>query len=257
MKITILGTGSFYANEKRSGASYLLEVGGKKILIDCGPGTLNRLSQIKVNPKEIDYVFISHFHADHTSDLFAFQMNFRLNDFFNTKKLEKVPVIYGPEGIKDFTKKLSHVYQLPAFEDWTKIKYKNLEENINIGDLVIKSFKVKHTPFGVKAEAYALKFELEGKVFVFSGDCVKSVGIENASKNADLFICDASYAKGNASPAHMDTYEIGEIAEKSKVKKVVLTHFYPNTEDVDLVSEVKEKFSGEVIRGEDFMEFNL
>ena len=117
MKITILGTGSFYANKERSGAAYLLEADGKKILIDCGPGTLFRLSQIGVKPEDIDYVFISHFHADHTSDLFAFQMRFRLNEFFGTKKLEKLPIIYGPNGIKNFTKKLSHAYQLYAFEN--------------------------------------------------------------------------------------------------------------------------------------------
>lgn len=257
MKITLLGTGSFYANKERSGASYLLEIDKQKILIDCGPGTLHRLSQINVDPREIDYVFISHFHADHTSDLFAFQMNFRLNDFFSTKKIEKFPTIYGPKGIKDFTKKLSHIYQLPAFEDWAEIKYENFENIINLGKLVVKPFHVKHTPFGVKVDAYALRFKSAGEVFVFSGDCMKDAAIENAAKDADLFICDASYAKGKPGPVHMDTHEIGEVSEKSKVKKLVLTHFYPNTEDIDMVSEVREKFSGEVIRGEDFMEFNL
>ncbi|OGD67671.1 hypothetical protein A2442_03815 [Candidatus Campbellbacteria bacterium RIFOXYC2_FULL_35_25] len=257
MKITILGSGSFYTNKERSGPSYLLEVDGKKILIDCGPGTLMRLSQLGVNPTEIDYVFISHFHADHTSDLFAFQMNFRLNDFFYAKKLEKFPTIYGPVGIENFTQKLSQAYQLPAFEDWVNIKYENLSSTLTLGGLTVKSFRTKHTAFGVIADAYSFRFEFEGKFVAFSGDSIKDIGVENASKDVDLFICDSSCTKGNASPAHMDTYEIGEIAETSKVKKVVLSHFYPNTEDIDMVGEVKEKFSGEVIHGEDFMEFNL
>jgi len=257
MKITILGTGSFYVREKRSGAAYLLEVDGKKILIDCGPGTLNRLSQIKVDPREIDYVFLSHFHADHSGELLAFQMNFRLNDFFFDKKLEKFPVIYGPRGIQDFTKKLGEIYQLQAFKDWSEIKYENYDGEIVLGNLVVKAFDVKHSVFGNTVDAHALRFEHEGKVFVFSGDSVKCEGIEKACQEADLFICDTSSAKGKGGPAHMDTHDIGEIAEKSKVKKVVLSHFYPNTEDVDLVGEVKEKFSGEVIRGGDLMELNL
>lgn len=257
MKITILGTGSFYANKERSGAAYLLEADGKKILIDCGPGALFRLSQIGVKPEDIDYVFISHFHADHTSDLFAFQMRFRLNEFFGTKKLEKLPTIYGPNGIKNFTKKLSHVYQLYAFENWSEIKYENLRKKIRLGNIIVKAFKTKHTAFDVSAKAYSLRFEFEGKSFVFSGDSVKDVGVEKASKNANLFICDASYLKGKANQAHMDTWEIGEIAKASNVEKVILTHFYPNTEGVDMVSEVKEKFSGEVISGQDLMEFYL
>jgi len=36
-----------------------------------------------------------------------------------------------------------------------------------------------------------------------------------------------------------------------------LTHFYPNTEGIDMTSEVKEKFSGEVISGEDLAVFHL
>lgn len=257
MKVTILGTGSFYADKERSGAAYLLEADGKKILIDCGPGTLMRLSQVGVKPEDIDCVFLSHFHADHTSDLFAFQMRFRLNDFFGTGKNEKVPTIYGPSGIKNFTKKLSHVYQLYGFENWSEIRYENFRKKIRLGNLMVTTFQTKHVAFGVPAKAYSLRFESDGKIFVFSGDTVKDSGVEKASKNADLFICDASYVKGKASPAHIDTLEIGDIARTSVVKKVVLTHFYPNTEGIDMVGEVHEVFSGEVVRGEDFMEIPL
>ncbi len=54
MKVIILGTGTFYVNKFRSGPAYLLEIDNKKILIDCGPGTLIRLSELGVNLKEID-----------------------------------------------------------------------------------------------------------------------------------------------------------------------------------------------------------
>ena len=73
----------------------------------------------------------------------------------------------------------------------------------------------------------------------------------------DIFICDASYPKGKANTAHMDTHDIGNISSKSHVKKVVLSHFYPQTDNIDLVKEVKEKFSGDVIRGKDLMVLSL
>ncbi|NTW46342.1 MAG: ribonuclease Z [Candidatus Moranbacteria bacterium] len=257
MKITILGSGSFYADKERSGAAYLLEADGKKFLVDCGPGTLMRLSQIGVAPEDIDYVFLTHFHADHTSDLFAFQMRFRLNEFFGTKRNEKKPVIYGPNGIKRFTRKLSHAYQLYAFENWSDIRYETVGRKTQLGNVVVMAYKTKHAAFGVSSNAFSLRFECDGKTFVLSGDSTKDVGVEKASRRADIFICDASCAKGRASAAHMDTWEIGEIAQANGVKKVVLTHFFPNTEGIDLVSEVKEKFSGEVVRGEDFMELSV
>ena len=257
MKVTILGTGTFYVSAKRSGPAYFLEVDNKNILIDCGPGTLIRLSEIGIDPKDLDYIFITHFHADHTSDLFALQMSFRLNEFFGEKELKKFPIIYGPPGIEIFTKKLGQIYQLPAFDNFTKIKYKVNQESLQLGSLLVKPFRVKHTASGLSVAAYAFRFEFGGKVFTFSGDSIKHEGLENASKNADVFICDCSYTKGKGSPAHLNTHELGEIAEKSRVKKVFLTHIYPNLEDIDLVSEVKEKFSGEVIMGEDKIEINI
>lgn len=257
MKVTILGTGTFYVSKEHSGPAYLLEADGKKILIDCGPGTLMRLSDLGLKPQDIDYVFISHFHADHTSDLFAFQMSFRLDDFFSDGKENKVPTIFGPSGIEDFTKKLSYIYELHAFDNYDKIKYVPYRPEINLGNIKVAVFPVEHIAFGVSAKAYAIRFECDGKVFAFSGDSVKCQGLYNVCENADLFICDASYEKGGSNKAHMDTLQAGDIADKSKVKKLALTHFYPQTDSIDLAAEIAEKYSGPVIRSKDLMEFEI
>lgn len=257
MKVTILGTGTFYVNKERSGPAYLIDADGKKILIDCGPGTLIRLSEIGLKPEDIDYIFISHFHADHTTDLFAFQMNFRIYEFYCDGKEYKTPIIFGPSGIEDFTKKLSYIYELPAFDNYDKIKYKKHQDSLRLGNILVKTFNVEHTAFGVSAKAFAFRFELGGKSIAFSGDSVKCQGLSDVCKDVDIFICDTSNAKGYGSPAHLDTLEIGEIAQASAVKKLVLTHFYPKTDDIDLVAEVKENYSGPVVHGEDFMEIEV
>lgn len=257
MKLTILGTGTFYVDKERSGPSYLLEVDNKKILIDCGPGTMMRLSEIGLEPGDLDYIFITHFHADHTAELFPLQMNLRLYQFFGGDKKIKFPKIFGPSGIENFTKKLSRIYELPAFDNWSEIKYEKYKKQIILDKIIIKPFKVDHVVFGLKAKAYALRFEFDNKSIVFSGDCVKCEGLKKATKKANLFICDASYSKNKPGPAHLYTYEIGEIAQGSQVKKVVLSHFYPDTKRMDLVGEVKEKFDGEVIMGKDFLELEI
>jgi len=257
MKITILGAGTFFVSAKKSGPSYLLEADGKKILIDCGPGTLLRLSELSLKPEDLDYIFISHFHADHTSDLFPLQMSFRINDFYAKGKKSKTPIIFGPEGIDEFTKKLSYIYELPAFDNYSKIKYKKYQESIQLGNLSVKTFKVNHVSFNVTAKAYALRFETDGKVVAFSGDSNKCKGLKDVCKKADLFICDTSYSKGNGNMAHLDSFEVGEIAQRSNVKKLVLTHIYPRAESADLEAEVREKYFGEIIKGEDFMEFEI
>jgi ribonuclease BN (tRNA processing enzyme) len=129
MKVTILGSGSFFVSKDRSGPAYLLEANDKKFLIDCGPGTLNRLSQLGVALEDIDYILLSHFHPDHTSDLFALQMSFRLRDFFGEQDY-KTPIIYGPAGVESFTRRLSEVYQLPAFDNYDKINIKSYNPSL-------------------------------------------------------------------------------------------------------------------------------
>lgn len=257
MKLTILGVGTFFVNTGRSASAYLLVADGKKILIDCGPGTLMRLSQIGVAPRDLDYIFITHFHADHTSDLFPLFMNLRLLDFYPENKLTKFPQIIGPKGIYKFLLRISDIYQLPSLKNWEKIKLADVKPSQEIGKIKIEAFKVKHNAFGVLAKANAYRFSHEGKTIAFSGDSIHCLGIEKACRNADLFVCDASYPKGEANAAHMDTKDVGEISKKCRVKKVVLTHLYPQYDNVDLVSEVKEYFPGEVLKGKDLMEIEV
>ena len=68
MKIVILGSGS-------KGNSTFIDLGEKKILIDVGfsyKHIKEQLSKINVDPKEIDAVFITHDHSDHTYGLKVF-----------------------------------------------------------------------------------------------------------------------------------------------------------------------------------------
>lgn len=256
-KVTILGSGTFFVNEQRSAPAYLLEVDNKKILIDCGPGTLMRLSQLNIKPHDIDLVFITHFHADHTSDLFSFFMNLYLEDKFSEGNSLSFPEILGPKNIYNFMIKMSKNFQIPVLKGWEKIKIIEAKKYQKIGNIEVESFKVKHIAVGITAKANAYRFTVKNKIITFSGDSIKCLGIKNACKNADLFICDTSQSKGKGNPSHMDTIDIGDIAQKSKVKKVVLSHLYSQTDNIDLVKEVKEKFSGKVIRGKDFMVFFL
>ncbi len=257
MKLKILGTGSFFANINRSASSFLLEIEDKKILIDCGPGTLIRLSQIGINPKDLDYVFITHFHPDHTSDLFPLFMNYCLADLSKPGSITKFPKFIGPIGIGQFMLNYSQNSELLALNKWNKIEFVDYQPSMDFDNFKFKAFKVEHSAFGSKANAYALRFETNDKIITFSGDSTDCQGVRDACRNANLFVCDASYSKGNSSPAHMDTASIGDISQNSQVKKVLLTHFYPQVENMDLVSEVKEKFTGVVIKGQDLTEIEL
>ncbi|RLC38052.1 MAG: MBL fold metallo-hydrolase [Candidatus Nealsonbacteria bacterium] len=54
------------------GFSCLIKMNGKRILFDTGADSetlLSNMGKMEINPKEIDFVFISHLHGDHTGGL--------------------------------------------------------------------------------------------------------------------------------------------------------------------------------------------
>jgi ribonuclease BN (tRNA processing enzyme) len=68
-RLTLLGTGSPDPDPNRFSASTLIEAGNQKLLIDVGRGATIRLYQLKVPLSQIDVVFFTHYHSDHTIGL--------------------------------------------------------------------------------------------------------------------------------------------------------------------------------------------
>ncbi|MDD3156263.1 MAG: MBL fold metallo-hydrolase [Candidatus Pacebacteria bacterium] len=71
MKLTIIGSGTCVPTVKRGSPANYLQIGKKKILVDCGPGTVRQIVNAKIDYRTIDMVFLTHFHNDHVSDLVA------------------------------------------------------------------------------------------------------------------------------------------------------------------------------------------
>ena len=89
MKLTVLGSGTNFPTARRASSSFLLEHGGTKILLDCGHSTLARLAELGVDPRELDAIFISHFHPDHFGDAFNLVVARFVGDIYEGKKPAK------------------------------------------------------------------------------------------------------------------------------------------------------------------------
>jgi len=252
MNIKVLGSGTFFVNSQVSASSFILEIDDKKILIDCGPGTLVKLSQANISLKEIDYIFITHFHPDHTSDLFPLFMNYRLSDIFSPGNIQKYPVIYGPKGIHHFMSDYSKMTELPAYDNWNKIKVLDYPPELKTDYFNLNAFEVVHMAFNSPSKAYSLRFTAENKIVTFSGDSSDCPGLRSACKDADVFVCDTSFPKTfPVGKVHLNTTEIGNIANQCHVKKLILDHFYPQWNQEELEKEVSEIYKGDIHRAKD------
>ena len=67
-RVHVLGAGTPTPTPERFGSSFVAEVGGEKIMVDCGPAATHKLVQAGLWPTDIDYVFFTHHHFDHDVD---------------------------------------------------------------------------------------------------------------------------------------------------------------------------------------------
>ena len=70
--VTILGSGTCVPSLERSSCSVMVAVSDTKLLFDSGPGTMRRLLRANTTIFDVDYIFYSHFHPDHTAELVPF-----------------------------------------------------------------------------------------------------------------------------------------------------------------------------------------
>jgi ribonuclease Z len=68
LRVTLLGTGVGIPQKDRSQSSLLIRA-RDPLLLDCGAGTLLRLSEAGVDVLDLDAVFLTHLHLDHVADL--------------------------------------------------------------------------------------------------------------------------------------------------------------------------------------------
>lgn len=125
----------------------------------------------------------------------------------------------------------------------------------------VEAFKVVH---GSWTNAFGFRFTTPDKTIVISGDTRPCENLLKYSKNADILIHEVysyyRWTKRNQfwrdyhEANHTSTYELGELAAKTKPGKVVLYHLLLwGASENDLLKEILEKYDGEVIVGNDLM----
>lgn len=69
MQLTFIGTGSAFTTGGNYQSNLLVEVDGKRLLIDCGGDVRHGLHELGLSHRDIDAVYISHLHADHVGGM--------------------------------------------------------------------------------------------------------------------------------------------------------------------------------------------
>lgn len=253
MKIAFLGSSSALSSSTRDYTSLAVNIFDQWIMIDCGGSPVKKLSLLGIDYMKIDTVLITHTHPDHVYGLPAIIHEMLL------RKRQKSLNIYCPEAGSIFLKELFQIFfrdEKEMFEiDIHPVKVQPqviIEKNLNYE---IYGIAVDH---GIEAFGYKI-LEKGGKSLVYSGDTRPSQNLIRKAIGADLLIHECTYSKEFEKLAeeggHSTSYQVGEIARKANVKKLILTHINPISKEREdlLLVDAKICFAGEVSISKDML----
>lgn len=232
MFLKILGSVSPYPNLNSNCIGYLIYDDNHKILLDCGT-SITRLMKF---PEDLDNltIIISHLHKDHYSDLSA--IAYASYVYHNLGLLNNKVKVYIPN---DNT--LEDYQYLMNYGNENYMDFYTYDENscINIDDINIKFYQTQHF-----IKTYAMNV-IKGETKIsYSADTGYDENIIAFFKNSDILICEASFLKNqkNGNINHLSAEEAALIASKSNVKRLVLTHFWPEIDKSEYLNEAKRLF---------------
>jgi len=243
MRLTILGNCGPYPRSGGACSGYLLEEEGFKILIDCGNGILSRL--LSITPlKEIDCIILSHLHSDHMSDIMVMRYAIALN---KKDTVEKSIPLYAPISPKE-------IYDSIQFNKAFILNPLTESTVLNFGKMEFKFKLMEHS-----IETYGIIIKNEDKKFVYSSDTKLCDSIIEISKDADLLLCECNLLQADLNDEiyHLSAKQVGSLARNCRVKRVLLTHLWPEYSYDEILREVKEEFNGEVEIAKELYSYEL
>lgn len=255
MEITIIGSGTGMPSKTRAYPCTLLKIKDKHLVFDTGPGSLRQLFLAGVTYLDIDHIYYSHFHPDHSLDLVSILFAMRYNEPKRTRPL----YVTGPTGLRAF-----HEGLLSVFGETIKPKTFDLHlKEIDKGEMAYCDWKVIVEPIQHSMHSIGFRIEsLEGKTLTYSGDTDYCEGILRLARKVNTLILECSFPDNQKVEGHLTPRLCAQIAKESQCDRLLLSHFYPVCDssiknNTYLPGELKNIYTGEVIFAEDFARFTI
>jgi ribonuclease BN (tRNA processing enzyme) len=241
VRITVLGCSGSVVGPDSPASGYLLTAPDTPpVVIDFGGGVLGAL-QRHADPNAV-HVLLSHLHADHCLDL---------PGLFVWRRYHPTPaqgraLMYGPANTWARLGAASSPEggEIDDFSDIFDIRHWVHNEDVQIGSLTVTPMLVCHP-----TESYGLRItDPSGATFVYSGDTGYCDELIDVARDADVFLCEASWTHSPERPPrlHLSGTEAGRAATQAGVRELLLTHIPPWTSREDVISEAKAEFDGPV-----------
>lgn len=236
MRLTVVGCAGSFPGPDSPSSCYLFEAEGFRLVVDMGHGALGALQRYA--PLDgVDAVLLSHLHADHCVDLYAYRI---ARQYAPSGPMPVIPV-YAPAG---------------ALERIAKIH--GVDENDGVADRFafqeVKAGRVQAGPFGIElgrmshpVETYGLRVSHGDASVAYSADTGETDELVRLASDADVALFEASFLTtqpGLPPDLHLTARQAAEHASRAGAGHLILTHFVPWNDPERSREEAVEAFPG-------------
>jgi ribonuclease BN (tRNA processing enzyme) len=242
-QLTVLGSCGAWPEPGRACAGFLLEHDGARIAIDLGYGTAGRLLAALDSPVAdgLDAVIISHHHPDHMVDLHAL-LRAR---WFGSRGSAPIP-LYAPDGV---------VTRLVELEDGDRTAVSKVFDWHPIPAPVQKAgpFQLESMPLPHYVPDAGIRLTAPGLVLAYTGDTGPTPALADLGYHCDLYIVDATERDPGVppppgqEPLNLSARQAGMAAAAAGARRLLLTHFWPDSDREALAAEAAQAYSGEIL----------
>jgi len=219
MRIRFAGSGDAFGSGGRWQTCIHLSGPEQILLVDCGATSLVALKAQGLDPSAVDAVALTHLHGDHFGGL-PFLI---LDGQFSHRS---TPLrIAGPPG--------THARLTEAMEtlfpgsstarrrfDLEVIELAADGTPAELGAATVRGWQVEHA---CGASPLALRVDLGGVTFAYSGDTQWTPALIDAARDADLFAVEA-YTYDRPVRYHLDYQTLRAHLDEIQAERIVLTH---------------------------------
>lgn len=297
LRVSFMGT-SFLPRRAQQCNSIFVEVGnGDNFVFDCGSGVSANYVAMGVPYSKMDKIFLTHLHADHTSDLVTIYA-------FGPSQDRKTPLhVYGPDGDRPeygtryFCERMHEMlrWHIDGFSflptglvgqgDGYDIEVHELPY-LKFGGVAYDSNGVRITHFPSvhdKDGSIGYKLEWNGLSMIFTGDTLPNTWSIEAGRNVDLFIHEmvvpattwatknsglkpgdpgyedaVNYAQTVQDSSHTPQKALGYILSQAQPRLGVATHFQVNEDTVGpALEDVRRWYGGPFTLATDLLVINV
>jgi ribonuclease BN (tRNA processing enzyme) len=256
-----LGTmGGPIASPTRSQPANLLLAGEDMVLVDCGDGAAGQLARAGVRMEALDAIVISHLHADHTGGLGALIAMRYQSNVPGTLRIFGPPgtsaLVSGIVVSLAPLEALSIGLGGPSprkVADTLEVVELQEQSGLTIGAVRVSTRANNHFPpsrdpaNAAPRVSLAYRFDAPSRSIVYTGDTGPSPAVEELARGADLLVsemidvdmvmrsirptgappmppAEAAMVEGTLRRFHLAPEQVGELAQRAGVKKLVVTH---------------------------------